>query len=214
MKTKHILVLSLIIALPVIFFSCKKSKSCPATSLDNFPAFPYNPNQKIVFKDSLDHEITVTMNASFTNHQAYDLTTKDPMKGPTGNEYCGAQTALESQGTSTDSLFGDEFAQIRVEYKKFIEGPDKNQTQFNIAGLYQVYISGTINEQSGTRSFDNYTNMLATYKTPYKTYQNVFENIPLTDPSQSWKRLVFDGTGRILSFNIKDDTTRFFYLVE
>lgn len=212
MKTLPILALGFILSLPTIFFSCKKSKPCPSTTNADFPAFPYNPNQKIVFKDSLNNEITVTMNSEIKNTPAYDLTLTT-WKGATGDQYCAAQAELLTlKGSSTDSLFQDRFAQIRVEYEKFIEGPEQNFTNFSISGLNQVYIYGTI-DQNGTKTFNN-SSKLTTFKTPYKTYHNAFEFQLSNTPYPNSIHFVYDNNGRILSFNTKADTSRFYYLVE
>jgi hypothetical protein len=213
MKTKHLLSLGLILLLPVIFFSCKKRIYCRATSSNDFPAFPYSPNQRIVFKDSLNNEIVVTMNSEIKNAQEYDMATVDAYGNSTGNDYCAVQAELLTKtGSSTDSLFWDRYAQIRVEYEKFIEGPEQNITNFSISGLYNVYIHGTI-DQNGTKIFNN-SRKLTTFKTPYKTYQQAFEFLPSDTLRPNWGHFVFDTNGRILSFNTKADTLKYYYLVE
>jgi hypothetical protein len=215
MKQRPINFIGFLFCFLAIVCACKKTKMCGASSLDQFPAFPYSPGQKIIFRDTLQNEITVTMNSQYEMSSAYELTLTSSLNVSTGDKYCGAQIVLNSvNGTSTDSLFNPKSANLRIDFEKFTEGPDKDYTSFSVGGVFNMFIIGTI-ANNGVYTFENNSTIpVSTYTTPFKTYKNIFANKPSTSPSHSWRRLFFDGKGKIISFNIQKDTLRTYYLVE
>ncbi|MFZ4798550.1 MAG: hypothetical protein ACOYMA_13720 [Bacteroidia bacterium] len=197
-----------------IFFissCCSDDKVCPDASTNNFSNLPYQIGQKITFKDSLGRTIELQLGKNI-----------NCSKGSVQKSSCSYMhqqfPCQQSININTETINDpNKLVKISVPFNISLSKSEdvKNTEMYHLSAFgYQANFYGKKYSDSieNSKSF----NKIISYKTPYKTYQNVFESKTQNSisPSIYNSKFVIDNQGKLLSFSLQWDTLNMFHLVE
>ena len=200
--------MKLVIILCLSFFaitlgSCCGDKECPSAEKSISVSFPYQPNETVIFSDTAGNRIIAIINSNETRSEAY-TTYKGCAFSKSGEDgLCIASKKLGARSVTDESSKLDSY-QLSFN-QKIYTGEDSWQPVYEFRGLglnIQIMDYTTIGA-----SFSQYVK-LDTFTTPFKTYSNVYQSIK--QPRSGFQQVI-TSTGRILSFNLRNDTTHYFY---
>ncbi len=198
----------------ISFFSscCSDDKVCPDGQITNFSALPYQPGQKITFKDSIGNTIEISL--------------KTKISTSIGQSAKGNCNAFKKDLTCDQSinLYADSINvsnNILAGYNKkfnvslYKSDYSKNIEKFNFSGLlfnYDFYGSTYSDSISNSKQYYQLTG----YRTPYKLYSNVYvaKTDKLNNGQLNLRKFVVDNKGRLVSFSLSSDSLNLFHLVE
>jgi hypothetical protein len=186
---------------------CSKDQNCAEGNL-SLGAFPYQYNQQIVFADTSGKRIRVQLKEGFVGTPQYRIDGSCSMPRKDGT--CSSSIRLDQ------SVVIDSNNVLDPKYRYFTCSIQKSQDRpsdysFGAFGLPPVSIWNY-----GNANNVYYGEKVPVYTTPYKTYNDVYTNIPATKSYMPGygSRIVFTQNGILISFTLSKDTTHTFYLVE
>jgi hypothetical protein len=185
---------------------CSDTKNCPAGS-NALGRMPYSLNERVVFKDSSGRSISIQMAGSFEYSPAYEI--EGRCSTPRKDGVCHSTVSLFSASVIDSSNL------LSANQKSFVVSIDRtddiNQQvyTYSLSAFGWGIIYGKV--QNGEILIDQ-GNRILQYKTPFKTYPEVFEFIHSGPLNIS--KTVSSSTGRVISFTLSSDTSQVFYVVE
>ena len=191
------------------FTSCKiEDKNCEAGNPQLFGTFPYSPNQKILFKDSLQREIEVTFNATYNNSSSYTIQGKNALSSKK-IEPCVRSSGLGAQVKCIPDTLIRGTKQFSISYALNEDNQTSNSIYaYSLTAFQSVFILANI---SNGEFVPHRASIISSFTSPSKTYSNVLLSQQQgTQPS----KFVYDTKGRLIAFTLQPDTSTFFYLVE
>ena len=188
---------------------CSKDQTCPAGDASE-NEFPYKLGEQLIFADSLGHIIKIKLSNQLTKTAEY--TEEGSCGMPRKDLNCVSSTSISDAGIEDSSgVLGNKTWFTCGIQKNDVAG--RPMVSYFISAFGQVLVGlGNYNTEPTT---DKNVVVLPTYKTPYKTYTNVYSSLSATSGSNVIKpKAVFTLKGQLISFTLNKDTTRFYYLVE
>jgi hypothetical protein len=191
---------------------CDDDKVCPDAQINNFKSFPFKEGDNIKYKDTTGNLIEIVLNTTIKTSIGQTYKGSCSALRPSNNCEQSIQLNSKNINTSGNLLFPYQKYFSMVLSKTEIQ---KNTEYFSFSALgfeYSFYGVNYYDSISNSRQY----NKLSTYKTPYKTYTNVYvRKIDETSNNKEYQRkLVIDSKARIISFGLNTDTLNLFHLVE
>lgn len=203
--------MKLIVILCLSFFaivlgSCCDDKECPSAEKSISVAFPYQANEIVVFSDTAGNRITAKLNTSETKSEAYTTYKDCSFSMSEEDGVCIASKKLDAQSVKDESNKLDAY-QLSFS-QKIYTGEESWKPVYEFRGLG---LAIQIKDYNTTSNLFTQYIKLDSFTTPFQSYTNVYQSIK---QSRSGFQQVVTSTGRIISFNLRNDTNVYFYSVK
>jgi YD repeat-containing protein len=189
--------------------SCRiDDRTCEAGSPELFGTFTYSPGQTVLFKDSLQRQISVTFNNTYTNSNSYTIKGKNALSS-SKIASCIRSSGLNARVTCIPDTLLTNNRQFSISYQL---DDDNNKVNPNYSYSLIAFQSVTIAANISNGAFTAHkASNLSSFTTPYKTYSNLL----LSSQSTPWdSKLVYNKNGKLIAFTLNGNPSTYFYLVE